>query len=79
MAKTGWTLGKLAALAANTSHLIVRRDGVLCCHCYETEPVHVGESGTPMTTLIYAYATLAMRHKNCKHEKVDTKGHIKVI
>jgi hypothetical protein len=46
------------------THLIVRKDGVLCTRCFVTEPVHCGD-GTPMDTLIMAFKNLAMRHKSC--------------
>ena len=50
------------------SHLIVRKDHVLCTRCMKTEPVHAG-SGTPMETLIIGYKLVAQRHKNCGRKK----------
>ena len=46
------------------SHLIARKEDVLCTNCFKTEPVHCG-NGTPMGTLIMAYETLARRHQRC--------------
>ena len=46
------------------THLIVRRDSVLCTNCFQTEPVTCGD-GTPMDTLIIAYQLMAKRHEDC--------------
>lgn len=48
----------------NKTHLIVRKEHILCTKCYETEPVHCGD-GTPMDTLILAYELMAKRHQTC--------------
>lgn len=47
------------------SHLLVRRDGILCTRCATVEPVHPG-SGTPMVSLLDAYNVVWSRHKRCK-------------
>lgn len=50
----------------DTSHLLVRRDGVLCTVCGSTEPVHPG-NGNPMPAMLFAYAGVAKRHPRGKH------------
>lgn len=45
-------------------HLIVRKEGILCTRCHQTEPIHQGD-GTPMETMIMAYELMARRHQNC--------------
>jgi hypothetical protein len=51
----------------NTSHLIVRKDHVLCTRCMTIEPVHPGD-GTPMSTMIEGYKLMAMRHQTCERK-----------
>lgn len=46
-----------------TSHILVRKDGVLCTRCYITEPVHAG-GGTPMSSYLIALEQLAARHQH---------------
>lgn len=46
------------------THLLVRKEGVLCTNCFVTEPVHCG-SGTPMDTMLIAFDMLARRHQRC--------------
>lgn len=53
-----------------SSHIIIRRDHVLCTVCFDIEPIHCG-SGTPMDTLIYAYQIFAQRHPRQAHEGRD--------
>lgn len=50
------------------THLIVRKEGVLCTRCHVTEPVHQGD-GTPMDTLIMAFELMAKRHEDCGKSK----------
>lgn len=58
--------GKIAVYA----HLIARKDGVLCTVCGELEPVHGGESGTPLPSLLAGYFGSMRRHPPEKHERV---------
>ena len=52
------------------THLIVRRDGVLCTVCADVLPVHPGESGTPLGTFVYALEKLARDHPPTPHQKI---------
>lgn len=52
-----------------TTHLIVRKDGVLCTECAAVLPVHPGESGTPLGTFLIALEMVARRHPAKPHEK----------
>lgn len=49
-----------------TTHLIVRRDGVLCTICYCLEPVHPGD-GTSMDTFLMGLEGTARRHPPEEH------------
>lgn len=44
------------------AHLIVRRNGVLCTFCGEVEPVHPGESGTPLPSFLIGLEGVKRRH-----------------
>lgn len=55
------------------THLIVRKDGVLCCLCYCFEPVHPGH-GTPMDTLLIAFDGVARRHPPREHRNPYKKA-----
>ena len=50
------------------THLIVRKDGVLCTVCADVLPVHPGD-GTPLGNFIYALEQLAKTHPTTPHEK----------
>ena len=56
-------------------NLIARRDGLLCCICGDTEPIHAGD-GTPLPTLLIAYTDAQRRHPNKPHESVWQYGEI---
>jgi hypothetical protein len=51
------------------TNLIVRKDGVLCTVCGEIEPVHPGESGTPLASLLIGYKGVIRRHPPERHER----------
>lgn len=53
-----WNLG--------ASHLLARKDGVLCAVCLEIEPVYCGD-GTPVSSLVEGYRVVARRHPRNKH------------
>jgi hypothetical protein len=46
---------------ANSVHLVVRKDGVLCTRCGTTDPVHPGD-GTPLPSFVLGLAGCAERH-----------------
>lgn len=48
------------------THLIVRKDGILCCVCCSLEPVHPGD-GTTMDTLLLAFDGVMRRHPAKEH------------
>lgn len=50
-------------------NLIAKANGVLCTICGILEPVHVGESGTPLPSLLVGYEAVARRHPNAAHAK----------
>lgn len=51
-----------------SSHLIARQDHLLCAVCGEVEPVHAG-NGTPLPSLLLAYAMAIERHPAKPHKK----------
>lgn len=61
---------KPPASIANYAHLIIRKDGVLCTVCGEVDPVHGGESGTPLPSMLAGYFGCMRRHPPEKHERV---------
>lgn len=69
MAKT--TAKKTRGRSVGGAHLVVRKDGVLCTVCFEIEPVHPGESGTPLPSLLVGYDGVMKRHPPSKHEASD--------
>jgi hypothetical protein len=51
------------------THLIVRKDGVLCTSCATVLPIHPGESGTPLGTFLVALEMAARKHPAKPHAK----------
>lgn len=63
----------LKTVTTDTSHLVIRIDGVLCMRCMQLEPVHAGH-GTPMPALLLAYEALAKRHPSTLHRARAREG-----
>lgn len=68
-----------AAQPVRGQNLIARADGLLCTVCGEIEPIHVGESGTPLPTLMHAYGRAMDRHPTTPHDRLtpDSQGRLK--
>jgi len=57
-------------MQGDTSHLLVRKEHILCTWCFGIEPVHPG-SGVPMNALLLGYAAVFERHQPKPHPRGD--------
>lgn len=55
------TQRSMGKLVENSSHLVVRKNGVLCTRCGTIDPVHPG-NGTPLPSFLVGLHGYVTRH-----------------